>query len=175
MDRTTLSIGVVVKPHGFKGLLKIRPYRETSDVLQEGRSIWLVLDGQWTKHQLRSVRRDRQWFLVEIDGCVTRQAAESWRGAKVAIPRENLPALQADEVYLADCIGLDAVTLAGRPLGRIEGLVETGGHDLFEIQDGQEELLVPACAPFLVDVTDDTVVLDKVEDLPRHKKPRKKR
>ncbi len=161
-----VSFGWVVKPHGLKGLVKVKPHRKDSHAIETIESLWLGRNGDWQRVSVRSVRRDRFWFLVELEGCSTKEAAEKWRGAEVAISRGDLPRLEEDELYLADCVGLVAVTKDGRPLGRIEGLLETGGTDVFEILDQDTELLVPACAPYLVDVVDDTVIFDQIEGLP---------
>ena len=59
--------------------------------------------------------------------------------------RDRLPEPSADEFYVDDLIGLDAVTLAGAPLGRVAAVSNYGAGDILEIAPvgGGEALLFP--------------------------------
>ena len=56
------------------------------------------------------------------------------RGARLYIPRERLPAPEADEFYLADLIGLAAASPNGEALGRVKSVHNFGAGDLLEIE-----------------------------------------
>ena len=56
------------------------------------------------------------------------------RGLRLYIPRDRLPAPEEDEFYLADLIGLAAVSSAGEALGRVKSVQNFGAGDLLEIE-----------------------------------------
>ena len=63
----------------------------------------------------------------------TREDAEALRGLELYVPRDALPPPDEDEFYLADLIGLRAVTPDGAELGRIKSVQNFGAGDLLEI------------------------------------------
>ena len=66
-----------------------------------------------------------------------KDAADALRGLRLYIPRTALPPPEdEDEFYLADLIGLDAVTAEGERLGGIKAVENFGAGDLLEIDPG---------------------------------------
>src|SRR5581483_9994102 len=72
-------------------------------------------------------------LIARASEVVTREDAEALRGLELFVPRDALPPPDEDEFYLADLIGLDAVTPDGAPLGRIKSVQNFGAGDLLEI------------------------------------------
>jgi len=64
----------------------------------------------------------------------TREEAQALRGLRLYVDRTILPAPDEDEYYLADLIGLAAVSPEGAALGRIKTVNNFGAGDLLEIQ-----------------------------------------
>lgn len=65
----------------------------------------------------------------------TREQAQALRGLRLYIDRDRLPEPDdEDEFYLADLIGLAAISPAGDPLGHIRSVHNFGAGDLLEIE-----------------------------------------
>ncbi len=64
----------------------------------------------------------------------TREEAQALRGLRLYVDRAILPEPDEDEYYLADLIGLAAVSPEGAALGRIRAVNNFGAGDLLEIQ-----------------------------------------
>jgi len=64
----------------------------------------------------------------------TREEAQALRGLRLYVDRAILPVPDEDEYYLADLIGLAAVSPEGSVVGRIKGVNNFGAGDLLEIQ-----------------------------------------
>jgi len=64
----------------------------------------------------------------------TREEAQALRGLRLYVDRAILPAPDEDEYYLADLIGLAALSPEGVELGRIKTVNNFGAGDLLEIQ-----------------------------------------
>ena len=63
------------------------------------------------------------------------------RGAAIAVPRASLPALEEDEYYAFQLVGLDVEEEGGRQVGSVTDVLEYPANDVLELDSG---LLAPA-------------------------------
>jgi 16S rRNA processing protein RimM len=102
---------------------------------------------------LTSGRVHKGGLVTRVREVETREAAQALRGLKLYVERAALPATDDDEYYLADLIGLAAVSPDGAPLGRVKSVADFGAGDLLEIDPADG---APAWwAPFSRDVVTD--------------------
>jgi 16S rRNA processing protein RimM len=135
-------IGKVGAPHGIRGWLSIhsntQPRENILDYLP-----WLIKRGvTWHELNVIEVREQNKNLLALFADCLDRTAAEKYVNAELAIPRDRLPVLAADEFYWSDLTGLTVTTTTGRELGKIDHLFATGANDVLVIK-GDKEYLVP--------------------------------
>ncbi len=83
---------------------------------------------------LTSGRVVKGGLVVRAAEVETREAAQALRGLGLYVDRASLPEPDEDEYYLADLIGLAAVSPEGDALGRIKAVNNFGAGDLLEIQ-----------------------------------------
>ncbi len=67
------------------------------------------------------------------------------RGAILTVPRELLPALDADEYYAFQLVGLAVEEEGGRLLGRVREVLDYPANDVLELDSGLSLPLVEAC------------------------------
>jgi 16S rRNA processing protein RimM len=99
-----------------------------------------------------------------------RDAAEALKGASVQVSRAAFPALEEDEYYWSDLIGMDAVNLQGEALGKVIDMMSNGPQSILRIEpvadpaatDKAPERLVPFVDQFVktVDLKAKTITLD---------------
>jgi 16S rRNA processing protein RimM len=83
-------------------------------------------------------------FAARLAGVATREAAETLKGLRLYAPRSALPALEEDEFYHADLIGMEAVDAGGALFGRVRAVHDHGAGDLIEIaRPGRAEVVLP--------------------------------
>jgi 16S rRNA processing protein RimM len=105
-------------------------------------------------------------IIAAIDGIATREAAQALRGFVAGVPRESLPKTAPDEHYWSDLVGLSVVNRAGRTLGRVVGLLDTGAHPVLRVESDGAERLIPM-VPAYVDAIEPAagrIVVDWQED-----------
>ncbi len=88
--------------------------------------------------------------LRTIDG---REDAAKWTNGGIAVGRESLPRLSAEDgYYWRDLIGLRALDMDGGVLGEVSGLFRTGAHDVLRIApaDGGAEILAPFVSEYVL-------------------------
>jgi 16S rRNA processing protein RimM len=144
-------MGRIAAPYGVKGWVKVHPYTEYLDGLLDY-PVWrLGKRGAWRSYRVLDGRPHGRLLLAELEGVGDRDGAERLRGMEIAVARHELPEPDEDEYYWADLIGLEVVNVAGLSLGRVEGLLETGAHDVLRVI-GEQERLIPFTAPIVVAV-----------------------
>src|SRR5262249_272847 len=121
-----VPIGFVLRPHGIQGLLRVR----AGDSLVSLSHVYL--DDERVK--ILKVQRDKQEFLVELEGLSDRDAAEKCKGAQLSVDREQLPPLAEGEIYLFDLVGCRVFDSAGADLGEVISVESTGAQDLLTIR-----------------------------------------
>ncbi|MGN0435728.1 MAG: ribosome maturation factor RimM, partial [Wujia sp.] len=69
---------------------------------------------------------------------------EKYKGCELYVNREDAVALEEDEYYIADVLGMKVVLEDGTELGILQDVMQTGANDVFvvEMKDGGE-LLIP--------------------------------
>jgi 16S rRNA processing protein RimM len=68
---------------------------------------------------------------------------------EISVERSRLSPCSPGEYYWTDLEGLRVITTRGETLGRIDGLFETGGHDVMVVE-GERQRLIPFVAEKIV-------------------------
>ncbi len=158
-------MGVIGRPHGVRGLSHVHSYTaDPADLPEYGP----FTDERGRRFAL-SWASDGVARVVElVDGREVamrdREAAQALVNVRLYVDRDTLPAPEDDdEFYLADLIGLRAVTPDGADLGKIDTVHDYGAGASLEIG----RLIVPftkACVP-LVDIAGGIVTVVPPEEV----------
>lgn len=134
-------IGKAGAPHGLKGELRVIPLTDFPERFASLREVWI---GEQLFHVER-VHEHRQFVLLTLTECRSREAAAKLTGELLRVPREDAAPLAEGEFYTFDIIGLTVLDLAGATLGEVTHVLKTGSNDVYVVKkpDGAE-LLVPA-------------------------------
>lgn len=141
-DVERVVLGEVVGVHGIAGRLKVHSWTRPPDNLFDYADWQLELDGVTAAARLLEGRRQGRSLLARLEGIDDRDTALSWRGARITVPRMQLPPAGPGEFYWAELEGLEVMTPAGVRLGRVDHLLETGANDVLVVR-GEREHLVP--------------------------------
>jgi len=155
-------LGIITKPHGIRGELKVRPFTETPDSLSRYRHLYLSADNGKTKvlHVNVQTKANGSTVILRLEECATRDQAEQFAGMQIWVPSSDLPPVGQDEFYLYTLEGKLAQTTAGRILGTVTEIVSGSGQDILVIRDARQEYLVPVVRDFFVTIDEEKVVLD---------------
>src|SRR5688500_13804611 len=100
-----LRIGRVGRPHGTDGAFTVTDPTERLELLDARRSV--RVDGH--DRSVGERRGTAQHPIVVLEGVDDRAAAESLRGAEIAVPRDALAPLPEGEFLVDDLIGCEVV------------------------------------------------------------------
>lgn len=126
-----IAVGRVAGAFGVRGEVRITTFTEEPLALARFRELKRQ-DGS-PGLTLLSAREAKGGLICRCPGVETKEQADALRGLRLFIPREALPAPDEDEFYLADLIGLAAVTPEGETLGAIKSVQDFGAGDILEI------------------------------------------
>ena len=141
-----LRVGVIIKPHGIKGELKVYPTTDSASRFDEITHVKLIQQGkELGDFKLAGVKYFKDIVIIKLKGFNDINEVESLKGAELYIPREEGAALNEGEYYIADIIGMEVVTDEGVKLGTIKDVMETGANDVYVVERPEgRELLIPA-------------------------------
>jgi 16S rRNA processing protein RimM len=152
--------------HGVRGEVKLWTF--TEDPLAIKRYGPLATKDGARQFEVTHAREAKGHLVATLKGVATREEAERLNGLELYVAREKLPATDEDEYYHADLIGLDAVTPANEPLGRVIGIHNFGAGDIIEVAPPNgATMLLPftnAVVP-LVDVAGGRVVIELPDEI----------
>ncbi|HEX8886676.1 MAG TPA: ribosome maturation factor RimM [Noviherbaspirillum sp.] len=148
-------VGHVTGAYGIQGWVRIRPYSSDGDALLSAKTWWLDKPELHDVEMLQSKLHNDE-VVARLMGVSGREAAEALKGATVQIRRSHFPALDNDEFYWVDLIGLAVVNERGEHLGVVGDLMDNGAHPILRVEqpvaEGEKpapELLIPFVDQFV--------------------------
>lgn len=163
-----LLIGKVVRPHGLKGVLRIDSFAESPDTLMKAAEVFVEgASGKTVKHGVISITPAKKCFLLHLEGLDCLEKAESYRGGSIYIKRSALGARRDDEYFWHEIIGLPVYLDTGRRIGIVREIFPAPGHDIYVVEEGEKEILIPAVHEVVkeVDLEKKRVVITEMEGL----------
>jgi 16S rRNA processing protein RimM len=102
---------------------------------------------------VRSQRPHKDGLLMSFEGIETPESVGRFRNQVLYVSRADAPVLPEGEYYYHQLIGLNVVDEAGRPLGVLTEVMETGANDVYVVADpAGMDLLLPAIPEVVLEV-----------------------
>jgi 16S rRNA processing protein RimM len=138
-----VDIGWVSRPRGLRGQVWATAYSDDPERLLSLREFRVGRDGTWRELRLVEGRLLGNRLSLLFEGVTDRTAAEALCGRTLQIRRRDLPALDENEVFLADLYGLEVRLPDGRVVGRVADVLELPAGPVLEVRGPGGEGLVP--------------------------------
>ena len=106
-----LKIGVIVKPQGVRGELKVQPL--TDDIRRFIDLKQVIIDGKIVK--VLSSRLGAREVFITLSGVSDRNVAETMRNKFLCVNREDAVKLPENTYFISDIIGAKLVFEKGEP------------------------------------------------------------
>jgi 16S rRNA processing protein RimM len=97
------------------------------------------------RRRISSARQTPKGYLLDLEGVESRTDARPLRGEQLLLDREELDSTEEGEFYVADLVGLTAVSDAGEVLGTVADTFETAAHEVLVVREekGWQDLYLP--------------------------------
>ncbi|MBX3525613.1 MAG: ribosome maturation factor RimM [Rhodoblastus sp.] len=134
-------VGRFGAPQGVRGEIRIKSY--TADPLAIGDYGPLSDETGAKKFEIERLRPLKEDMVVaKVKGLADRDAAGALTGVSLFVAREKLPPPDEDEFYIADLVGLSAVSPDGETIGTVKNVLNFGAGDILEIAPASGETLM---------------------------------
>lgn len=133
MKQQRLRVGVVVRPQGIKGEVKIQPLTDDARRYEGLHEVYLEMGDGLRACKLTVNRIEPQAVYAYLEGCHSRETAEQLRGAYLCVDREQANELPEGSWFICELEGME-VTIDGAPAGTLTEVIPTGGVDVYHVQ-----------------------------------------
>lgn len=167
-------IGKILAPHGLDGAVKVYPYTDFPDRYRDLDEVTVALGDEQIRIGVEKATLSGRFWLIKLTGVGDRDAAERLRDGLLQIPLSSRVPLPEGRYYFDQLVGLKVFTSAGELLGRVTGIIVTGGHDLYVVrplglpaEEQAKDFLLPAVKEFIreIDPGRGRIVADPPEGL----------
>jgi len=136
-----IEAGEIVTIHGVRGEVKVLCWLDAPEMLCEFDRC--RIDGR--EYEMEQVRVQKTCNLVKLSGVDTMEAAQTMRGKKIELFREDID----DEViFAAELIGMEVYT-ADACIGKIREVLDYPGNSVYVVK-GEHEYMIPAVKQFIL-------------------------
>ena len=157
MKKEFLEIGKIVGTHGVRGMVRIQPWSDDGEFLTHFKAFYLECGK--TKIELNKITPHGNVVIAAIKGVDSIEDAENSRNKVLYIKRDDAK-LPEGRYFVSEIIGasvFDADTDA--LLGILTEVSPTGANDVWHVESGEKEYLIPAIPDVIVnvDINSDTI------------------
>jgi len=145
-----LVVGKLRRTHGVHGEIIMNVLTDFPQRLRPHKVVYVG-----PRHQaetIASVRAHGDALLIRFAGYDTCEQAGLLRNHFVYVKTEALPQLPEGEYYYHQLIGLRVMDEAGKDLGELAEILETGANDVYVVRGEQGEVLLPAIEGVILEV-----------------------
>ncbi len=155
-----LQVGVISSTHGVRGEMKVFPTTDDIQRFKKLKEVILDTGKEYKTLNIQSVKFFKNMVILKFKEFDNINDIEIYKGKSLYVTRQNAVKLQKDEYFIADLIGMQAVSEDGTLKGTIEDVIETGANDVYAIrlEDGRE-LLLPAIKQCVLEINMEEQIL----------------
>jgi 16S rRNA processing protein RimM len=163
-----VPVGDITKTHGLKGEVKLRPSVTDPSLVQGAHRVRIVGDGvEPAETVLEKVRGQGGRWIVKFKDCKSIEEAQVLVGRSLEIYSEDFQPLPEGEYYWFQIEGLQVFDEEGRYYGTVNEIIVTGSNDVYVVQDGDKELLLPMIDSVVksIDLKENKLIFHIIEGL----------
>lgn len=148
-----LQVGIITQTHGIRGEVKVFPTTDDAARFCELERVFLDTGKGTLLLEIENVKFFKQYVILKFKGYDNINDIEKYKRCPLLVAREDAVALEEDEYFIADMIGMKVVTEDGEDFGTLKDVLETGANDVYVIRRPTAgEVLIPAIKECILDV-----------------------
>lgn len=148
-----LATGVLKGPHGIQGFIKLHSYSDEYGHLEHLGVVSLRKDGKVKELTVEQTRPVGKELLIKFKGVDTPEAARTYNGWEIWIPRDDAAKLDEGEFYVAD-LAVCSLHVDHQKVGQVVGVIDGPQALLLEVESSQDgkRYLVPFMKQYIGEV-----------------------
>ena len=158
-------LGKIAKKFSFKGEVLIYLDTDEPELYQDMESVFVEYNKNLIPYFISNSSLHKNDFLrVNFEDINNEAEADSILNCEVYLPLSMLPKLSGNKFYFHEVIGFEIEDIRLGVFGKIISIKDSSAQPLFEVLNGNTEILVPMIDAFLVKI--DRVNNKVIMDLP---------
>ncbi len=146
-------LGKVAKKFSFKGEVLIYLDTDEPELYEDMESVFVEFNKNLVPFFIENSSLHKGDFLrVKFEDVDDEEEADSIMGCEVYLPLSMLPKLEGNKFYYHEVIGFEIEDQRLGIFGKIVSINDTSAQPLFEVINGNVEILVPMIDHFLVKI-----------------------
>jgi 16S rRNA processing protein RimM len=161
-------LGKIAKKFSFKGEVLIYLDTDEPELYENMESVFVEFNKNLVPFFIENSSLHKNDFLrVQFEDVDTEEEADSILNCDVYLPLSMLPKLEGNKFYFHEVIGFEIEDKRLGVFGKIVSINDTTAQPLFEVLNGEVEMLIPMIDQFLVKIDRENkkVVMDLPEGL----------
>ncbi len=161
-------LGKIAKKFSFKGEVLIYLDTDEPELYENMESVLVELNKNLVPFFIENSSLHKNDFLrVRFEEVNSEQDAEAIIGKEVYLPLSTLPKLTGNKFYFHEVIGFEIEDKRLGVFGKIQSINDSTAQPLFEVLNGEVEILIPMIDHFLIKIDRENkkVIMDLPEGL----------
>lgn len=169
-----ITIGKIIRHQGNKGEVRVQLLTDFPERFKHMKAIHLdnkENSEQENKKIEKKIIEDswfhKQYVIIKFSDVNNIGEAMELKNYLLKIPQEETVPLLEDEYYLFQLQGMQVQTQAGKILGELDNILQTGGVDIFVVNGKEKEYMIPASREIITDINekDNVIIIDPIPGL----------
>ena len=161
-------LGKIAKKFSFKGEVLLYLDTDEPELYENMESVFVEFNKNLVPFFIENSSLHKNDFLrVQFEDVDSEEEADSILNCAVYLPLSMLPKLEGNQFYFHEVIGFEIEDKRLGVFGKIVSINDTTAQPLFEVVNGEVEMLIPIVDHFLVkiDRKNKKVIMDLPEGL----------
>ena len=161
-------LGKIAKKFSFKGEVLIYLDTDEPELYENMESVFVEFNNNLVPFFIENSNLHKNDFLrVRFEDVNNEEKADKILGLPVYLPLKMLPKLTGDKFYFHEVIGFKVEDKRLGIVGEIQSINDSSAQPLFEVLNGEVEILIPMIDHFLVKIDRENkkVIMDLPEGL----------
>jgi len=161
-------LGKIAKKFSFKGEVLIYLDTDEPELYENMESVFVEFNKNLVPFFIENSSLHKNDFLrVQFEDVDSEAEADTLLGCAVYLPLSMLPKLEGNQFYFHEVIGFEIEDKRLGVFGKIVSINDSSAQPLFEVVNGEVEILIPMIDQFLVKIDRENkkVIMDLPEGL----------
>lgn len=145
------TLGKITKPFGFKGQMILFLDVDCPDDYAELDSAFIDVKGNLVPYFFKVLNINGNKATIEFED-LSVEDATALTGHEVYLPLDLLPELTGNQFYFHEVIDFSVIDSNHGNIGTIKSIIDYPAQPLFQIMQGETEILIPVIDPVIKQV-----------------------
>jgi 16S rRNA processing protein RimM len=146
-------LGKIAKKFSFKGEVLVYLDTDEPELYENMESVFVELNKNLVPFFIENSSLHKNDFLrVKFEDVDTEEDADAILGCELYLPLSFLPKLEGNQFYYHEVIGFEVEDQRLGVVGKIVSINDSTAQPLFEVLNGNVEMLIPMIDQFLVKI-----------------------